>query len=76
MQCLLHKIFESNEQDVVTHSIEGCVVAQVEENEVVKGTGGSRGEKVVQYFKESSFSAVAILKAEGTIPWESWEFKG
>ncbi len=36
------KVFESGEQDVMAHSIEGCT--QVKKNKEVEGTGVSRSE--------------------------------
>ena len=50
------EVFESGEQDVMAHSIEGCT--QVEEDEDVEGTGVSKGEEVVEDFEESGFCAV------------------
>lgn len=55
------EVFESGEQDVMVHCIEGC--AQVEEDEDVEGTSVSRGEEVVEDFEESSFCAMEGAKA-------------
>ena len=48
--------FQSGEQDVVVHGIEGCT--QVEEDEEGEGTGVSRGEEVIKDFDECCFGAV------------------
>lgn len=55
-----NKVFESGEQDVMAHGIEGCT--QVEKSKDVKGTGVSGSEEVVEDFEESSFCAVEGAK--------------